>query len=81
MTQAEKQEKLAKRIYSPFQQKVLQNKQSIVNQRMSEGVDLNAQLSYPVQRPKVERGVPNNDDDYHELFAGVLRDQSPLAEV
>ena len=31
-------------------------------------------LSYPVQRPKVNRGIPNNDEDYHELFAGVLRD-------
>ena len=43
--------------------------------------ELIGKLSNPVVRPKVDRGVPNNKKDYHDLFAGFLRDASPVHEI
>ena len=36
-------------------------------------------LSVPMDRTSVYRGVRPNDKEYHDLFAAVLRDPSPIS--
>ena len=36
-------------------------------------------LSTPIVRVPIDRGIPPNAKEHHELFAGVLRDPSPIS--
>ena len=38
-----------------------------------------SRLAQPLDRPEIERGVPGNDKEHHELFLKVLRDPSPIS--
>ena len=44
-----------------------------------QAMKLAEKLSTPIVRIPVDRGIPPNNKEHHDLFVGVLRDPSPIS--